>query len=557
MKSLQRTVLQAAAVLCAAAAGTSFAVHADEAPGSENEGKAPAGELVLDLADASIPITLADGGSTFVIGHSTDKGWFQRVAAGNPRSPAVEEGVVVVGSGGGAQVFGYDVATGEKKWTASSKDSGISDIVIGLGRAYYTTYSCTLESVRVADGKQMYSKYLAPTVDCAPDIKDDLVATAFHKSGDWQVSMRDAEVGGPKWNSKVGGPGVLTAPIISSDGVFVTRADGMLTRLNLKKGTAEWTADLGAVSAPVVTRWGLMVTTTWEGPAETVVGNKAAEADRKKRERETVTEADSIPGTIVASKDKRVALLSDVSTKPEGKIGKQDTGPRATLDFQGVRPGVTDKRIIFAYGGKITAVDPVLGSAIWSLKVADEKCAFVRPVTHRGLVFVAADNGVVSAIEESTGALIWSYRFPNMRFLAAPAVDESHLFLTTSTGHLICMPTGAGNVDAGKPRVAGDDGEGTAAAYWRVQELFRKVRDIVREIEAAKPIEPQTPAAGDGSSPASDGPDGATPEDEAVRPREDAEVEELTKGQWDRREERREERARSEGKAYERKEYKR
>jgi hypothetical protein len=300
----------------------------------------------------------------------------------------------------------------------------------------------------------------------------------------------------------------------------------------------------------------LLVTTTWDGRGDTKAG-RVSDADRKKRERETVTDADAITGTVVASKNRRVALLKNLSVKPEGKVGKQDAGPRSSLDYQGVRPGVTTKHVILAYGGRITAVEPVSGRANWSIKVADDSSTFATPVAHRGLVFVAGGNGVVSAIEETTGALIWSYRFKSTSFVAQPAVDDSHLFLTTARGQLICLPTGAGNVDAGAPKAIGDNAEGTAAAYWRVQELFRKVRDIVREIEAAKPTEPETPTAEDGNAPANRGPDGAAPEDEAVRPREDAETEELTRGQWERREDRRAERAKSEDKAYERKEFKR
>jgi outer membrane protein assembly factor BamB len=554
MKSLHRTVLQAAAALCVVASGASFAIHADEA--KQDAKPKVADELALDLQASAIPLTLegaASDGTPFVLGHTDEAGWHATVARGNPRSPAVDNGIVVVGSGGGNQVYGYDAVSGKRKWTASSKDSGISDIVIGLGRAYYTTYSCTLESVRVTDGGQLYSKWLASTVDCAPDVKDEIVATAFHSSGKWKVSMRHSDSGNQKWASAIGDQGVLTAPMIMDSGVYLTTADGHLTRLNAAKGKKEWEADFGAVSAPVPTPWGLLVTTTWDERGDTKAG-KVSEADRK-RDRETVTGGDNVAGTLVAAKNRRVALIDNPSVKPEGKVGKQDAGPRSSLDFQGVRPGVTPKHVILAYAGRITAVDPVAQRADWSIKLAHDSYVFTKPVAHRGLVFVASTDGVVAAIEESTGALIWSYRFKGESFVAQPALDQDYLFLTTSKGKLIALPTGAGNVDAGAPKAVDDNAEGNAAAYWRVQELFRKVRDIVREIEAAKPIEPEQPKAEDGR-PANNGPDGAAPEDEAVRPRED-ETEELSKGEFERREARKAERGRPNGREYEKKDYKR
>ena len=568
MKAFHRTALQAAASLCVLAAGSTLAIHADDPPQAKPEKHAPEVDRVLDLNALAISVNLsADGalagdGTAFMVGHSTEQAWVARVAQDNPRSPAAHNGMVVVGSGRSSAVYGYEIATGKRKWTATSKDSGISNIVISLGHAYYTTYSCTLERVRVNDGANMYSKWLAPTVDCAPDVKDDLVATSYHKNADWKVTLHDAEKGAEKWSTDVGGQGVLTAPVIMDDNVFVTTADGNLTRLESKKGKQQWSAAFGAVSAPVSTPWGLLVTTTWDGKSGdgVKVGEKSeTPADRKRRERETVTDAEPIAPTVVANKDRRVALVEKPSVKPAGKAGSPLTGPRSSLDFQGLRPGISHASIFFAYAGCLVAVDPLVGNARWSLKLTEPGVEFTRPVAWRGLVMVAGSNGLVCAIEEHTGALVWAYNFKGMRFLAEPAVDDNQLFLTTATGQLICLPTGAELREPRKAGAVGDPGvEGMASAYWKVQKTFQRVRDIVRNVEP-EPEQPPQPApdARNGNGPGNGAPNNGPGNENAAPPRRDEETEEVTKGQWERREDRKAERAKANGENYEKKPFKR
>ena len=101
--------------------------------------------------------------------HGAGDGWALRVAGNNPRSPAAQDGVVVVGTGSGNTVFGVEVETGLVRWSAVSKDSGISSVIVAGDSAYFTTWSCTLERVRVSDGHHEFSKWLASTVECAPD----------------------------------------------------------------------------------------------------------------------------------------------------------------------------------------------------------------------------------------------------------------------------------------------------------------------------------------------------------------------------------------------------
>jgi outer membrane protein assembly factor BamB len=517
MKTWQTTALKAVALLCVAAGSANVSIRADDPPTEKPQTKVDT--PTLDMADLSIPVRLEEGtaqAERFPLGHIDRKGWYARVAGANPRSPDTENGVVVVGSGSGSEVYGYDVESGARKWTAANDDAGISSIVIEDGYAYYTTHSCTLEKIRVADGKKEYTTYLAPTVECAPDVKEAEVATAVSESGTWRVGLRETGTGKRKWDAPLGHPGVVTGPIIMGGNVYVTTIDGRLTRLSAATGNQDWAADVGSVSAPVATPWGLLVTTTWDGD-EARLQRRTAD-QRKKRNRQTSSEPDAEAGTVIAHEDRQVALIENPFVEPRIKAGADPRGPHTSMDYQGVRPGVTAKHIILAYKGEITAVDPLIGRADWSVKIDDESCSFATPVAHRGLVFVASNTGIVTAIEESTGAIIWSYRFTENGFAAEPAIDDANLLLTTADGLVICIPTGAGTVDAGAPKVVRGDAERTAAAYWPLQREFRKSRETGEVLVPEPAVAAQVQ---DGGKPQNTAPTDTGSRNEGIRPREE------------------------------------
>lgn len=564
MKTLHRTLLQGAAALCVVAGGACMTIHADDPPKQDAKPQPVDAERVIDLRDASIPISVktnagsGSDGRAFMLGHTLKEAWAAKVASGNPRSPAAESGIVVAGSGGGHNVWGYDAQTGKKKWTDKSDDSGISDIVIGLGRAYYTTWSCTLEGVDIETGKHAFTKWLAPTVSCAPDTADELVACAYSKDGGYKVSLHNT-TGGRKWIKSAGKSGVVHAPVVYEQAVYASTTDGKMQSFD-RYGKKEWTADFGAVSAPVPTPWGLMVTTTWspEEDGGASEDKPMTKEEREKWERGTVTTAEPLKGTVVAAKDRRVALIKDPTATPRGGKSKvKITGPRSSLDYQGVRPGVSNRNVIFAYGGKISCVNPIAGRAIWTVQVSAKNTEFATPLCHEGLVFVAGNDGVITALEEETGALVWSYAFKGQTFRSKPAADADRVFVTTGSGILLSLPIGIENIDLGRPRASGDGGvEGTASIYAKVQQTFRKVRNVVREVEEPEDMPGETtPDAERGERPEGGAP-GPAPADDAAR-RDEDEAEEVSKGEWERREARKAERGRPNGRPYEKKPFKR
>lgn len=556
MKSLRRTAFRAAGAVSVLAGCALLSLSPTDSPRVVQAQSGPEAEHKVNLDRESVTVklndnmTLNDDASTFATAHSLKPAWAIKVANSNPRSPGAGHGVVVVGSGRGKDIYGIDTESGKRLWKTTSEDSGISSIAVEGGSAYYTTWSCTLERVRLSDGGIEFVKWIASTVECAPHAQDELVAAAYTQNGN-QVSMHSAKSGKQLWKKSLGAP-VVTAPVLHGEHVFTTSTDGSVSKLDATAGDVAWSRKLGAVNAPVPTKWGLLVTTPWDGKEfETA---KAAETEEEaapetrendtKPDRETVTNprGEKAAPTLAAAKDRRVVLLRPDEIPAEFE-GKMPAGPQANLDYQGIAPGVGEDLVFFAHGGVITAVNPEEGKVAWRVK-ARGKPGFVQPVAHDGLVILARKDGIVTALEEQSGELVWSYRFEGRTFAAAPCVHANRYFITTTSGELISLPTGVEGV------TATPEGENEASTWKNVREAFRKVRKGLGQQKIAGDDAPKAKPVNGNNQPR-----GQNDGDDAVVRDPNDPTEGLTRKQWERREERRANRPSLNGRTYKKKPY--
>ncbi|MCC6466438.1 MAG: PQQ-binding-like beta-propeller repeat protein [Planctomycetes bacterium] len=529
-------------------------IEAQEAPA-----QAARKPIQIDLSQSAQKVRLnqevsAAKGATaarFPTVHGAGDGWALRVAGNNPRSPAAQDGVVVVGTGSGNTVFGVEVETGLVRWSAVSKDSGISSVIVAGDSAYFTTWSCTLERVRVSDGHHEFSKWLASTVECAPDANESRVVCSYQGN----VSDHDLNTGAQGWKSEAK-EGVVTAPVICGDAVYTVSPAGSLTSFALEGGKKRWSRNLGAVAAPVATPQGLLVAAYHDGSAETAPAESQKPA--KNPDRETVVTTGQIGRTLLARGDRRVALLTGGEAAPKGSEAYALNGPAGStgLDFQGMRPGFDGGVVYLAGRGALSASLLATGNELWSVQLSDSKVELTTPVVSGGMLFTAGSDGTVLALEATSGALVWAYQFEGVAFAAKPCVEKGRLLLTTNRGMLLCLPTGA--QDTGEaPPLGGGSGAAPAKNEPGMPGVFRGVRDAFEKNRTPVPApsrlpENVTPARGP-ETPAVEGPD----TDAGAEGPASESKDEPSKGEWERREERREAKARSEGKDYERKPFKR
>ena len=473
--TLFRKAAQATACVLVVAAGAVHTADAEDAPkAAVKESPRKAGPIVLDRTLVSIrlnsPVTgnrPGESGKLFAVDHTTDKAWVAQVASGNARSPAAAKGIVVVGSGGGNQIWGYDVESGRRRWVARSDDSGISSIVISGDSAYFTTYSCTLERVLVESGVHKFRKWISSTVECAPEVAGDTAFASYRGGKAHMISAHSIGSGGETWKAEAPG-NVVYAPVVSGNTLYVTTMDGRLAAFDAAKGTQSWSRGAGALSAPVVSDYGLLVVTAdaampasapaSPAPAETsaapkpaVAGPGAAGKDDRKTESKPTPKAEGpaaapaavgeVGVTLATEGSRRLALVSPKAVPAQVDI--KLSGPTGYgLDYQGMRPGVDGDLCVIAMGSRVIALDLKTGQVNWEIQVETKHGQFCQPVFGDGMVFLADNHGFVTAVKRDTGKLVWSYRAEGMKFAASPCVEKNRLVLTTEHGEMLCIPTG-------------------------------------------------------------------------------------------------------------------
>lgn len=588
MNRTRKALRRAAVALCAMAAAFPVVMHADEKPQAPQPQAAPHARSI-DRAASSIKLTVPGSktpgsvGRWFDIQHAPQRGWVAQAGHSNPRNPAAYQGKAMAGSGGGSQVYAWDINTGKRSWTVTSPDSGISSLVLANGSVYFTTWSCTLERIEVSTGKHVFSKWISSTVECAPDVSGDIAFAAYRsRDGDtkgYAVSSHSISDGTLGFKRHVK-QAVIHAPVACNDTVAVAGVDGSVVSLDMATGKQLWARKLGVLSAPVPTPRGLLMVSA------TLPGDRG-DADAPRKLPEAVPEAEPAgdgrahPDRITSSKrhapdngpgrgvtvieNRRLAIVDPAQT-PIGGADRELTGPAASnLDYQGTRPGVEGNLVVFAYGDTVRAVDIAAGQTKWELRLETRYSQFAEPAFGDGMVFLADDYGFVTALDASNGDLAWSYKFEGEKFMAKPAFDSHRLVLTTATGKVVCLPTGVQAKDFTTPAKQRE------AVKIEFAKQLAKIGGTPAVQEVAPQKAPQEAKSGGNQSgplPASGGEEATRREDEDAPEAEGgvppygeeppSEVEEeVTEERWNRIEERKAERAKAQGKQYEKKPFKR
>lgn len=501
--------------------------------------------------------SMAAGTATsFELPHTSEQAWIRQVAHGNPRSPAASGDIVVVGSGGGSQVYGLDIATGRDLWMATSKDAGISSIEIDGDSAYYTTYSCTFERVRLISGEVAFVKWISPTVDNQPAVKGGKAFCSFQGANGTRLTAHSVETGAEKWSINAGANGGIQGPVIGENCVLLATTDGALGCYDLDSGKLNWKQSLGLTVAPVAVPGGILCVTPVAMPkaVEPATGSSEAKPADERQPAKPESDRDSVvpvkpaetsePAEQATSQEK---VLVAHGTQKVGLLGTNEppaqnvsmTGPPGSggLDYQGARPGFDGEMAFFAACGRITALGLKPGAKRWDVALAgDQGRLFTTPVVSGSMVIVGTSDGYVMAFSRSSGQTIWAYQFEGHSFGSKPAVGKDRVLITSTSGALISIPTGvSAKSDSGKPV---SDAE------------------ISRDFE--KKRTPNTPPPGDpNAGPTVDG--GRPPERPDATPEADTPptANGASKGEQERAEKRKQERKEAKGEKYEPKPFRR
>ncbi|MBV7414830.1 MULTISPECIES: outer membrane protein assembly factor BamB [unclassified Aeromonas] len=120
--------------------------------------------------------------------------------------------------------------------------------------------------------------------------------------------------------------------------------------------------------------------------------------------------------------------------------------------YSQLKPAVEEDHIYAAArDGDVTAFDRKSGQVLWSVDLAelpanvDKRSARLSGglVSRYGKLFLGSENGVVYALNEADGAVLWQTTVPG-EVVASPAVEDGRVVVLTTSGRLIALDTDEG-----------------------------------------------------------------------------------------------------------------
>ncbi len=161
-------------------------------------------------------------------------------AAEGTTTPAVADGMVVVGSGIDNDYYGIEAGTGETRWTFSTSYGAFSPPTVFGHDVLVGSIEGTLRSLDVKTGAVVWSRSIGDPIAGSPAVWQGRAYVATHLRR-W-VAAVDAKTGAVLWKVKLTGGGTSSSPVLSGGTLYVL-AYGSLIALDASTGRIRWHTD--------------------------------------------------------------------------------------------------------------------------------------------------------------------------------------------------------------------------------------------------------------------------------------------------------------------------
>jgi outer membrane protein assembly factor BamB len=328
------------------------------------------------------------GYSTSITPDGNNTKWFYNATAQINSSPAVADGIVVVGLSNG-KVLAVNSTTGQKIWSYDSGDSTnsmYSSPAIDSGRVYIGAKNNNLYCLNESTGELIWKYLTGNSVQSSPLISNGKV---FFGSIDGKVYCLDSRDGTLVWNFNTGGR-VYVSPALWSNTIYISSAgnnafeNAKIFAINADIGIKIWdynTTDLEIDSSPAI-NYGEVFTASFTGNLYCI---------------------NATTGSLVWN----------------------STG---YLHFVQSAPAVADGKIFVGGDSKFYCFDATAGSLIWSLTAS----VWSSPAVADGKVLFGTQNGKFYCLDENTGSQIWSYQIDGGSISSSPAISNGTVYVGCS-----------------------------------------------------------------------------------------------------------------------------
>ena len=269
----------------------------------------------------------------------------------------------------------------------------------------------------------------------------------------FQTKLNVAEL----WSASVGNGTeeqyLKLSPVIANQRMFVADTDGTLSALDATNGSDIWSKD---TDVPISGGPGFGEDTVLIGTSNGEVLAYTAENGKLLWRAQLSSEVLSAParsqGIVVArTNDGKVFGLDGNSGK---RLWSYDrVVPPLTLRGTSA-PVIAGNAVIAGFdGGRLTALELSTGRLLWetSIAAASGRSELERmvdidsaPVAVDGVIYVATFQGYVSALQQDSGRIIWSREVSSY---AGFSVDGAQLYITDDNSHVMALDRYTGSTN--------------------------------------------------------------------------------------------------------------
>jgi len=400
-------------VSCAPAEGAvtgQWTLDGDASDALTREGDAWIAELSADAVEPGahilrVELTDAHGlvstrtSEFFANGGDFDLAWRARLGGSSQSTPAVADGRIYVGDNSGALTI-LDAADGrvlrEFRTGGEVRSSPLVDEARGavyLGSADGWVYALDL------DGADRWRFDAGSAIYGSPALVGDRVVFG---TAEGEVIALDAATGALAWRSDAPEYAIEVAPCGGADGVYVGSWDRNAYALELADGALRWRHPSAGSDREGFVAW-------YYSPADCApafAGGNVFFADRAYR----LTVFDAATGERLLDEEKAAALA-----------------------------GSADGRFVYVrHSDGRASKRNADGSVVWMAEVPTG--AVATPPVVAGVVWVISDRGMLSALDDATGALLGQGRVTRDLFaFAAPAFDGERVYVADMAGRLTAL----------------------------------------------------------------------------------------------------------------------
>ncbi|MBN2363813.1 PQQ-binding-like beta-propeller repeat protein [candidate division WOR-3 bacterium] len=394
------------------------------------------------------------------------KGWSLQLPEGFPlATPAYDDGILFVGGGFGSYSFyAVNAENGRIKWAVNTGDDGPTAAVVKNGIVVFNTESCVIYALKARDGQDVWHRWLGDPLMSQPAISGRKVFMAYPGANGHVLACFDLFTGVNYWNKSIVSD-IISAPVVCDSEIYLSTFDGMVYCYKTKDGEELWRENYNASSAPwiygdkiytsmrqdeeILDKTGTSFIQRFEGLGyfergsgrqinETPINYMTADylnADRT-----------SASGQQQADLDAQVGFSSTPSTAQLG-LAEENVGVfsvSGAWSYQGSRPLIYDSDLFSAQGDVVTRNDPESGEMIWQYEYQDTlECgrALTPPAIVNDKIFVGSSTGEILCLDAGNGNLLWSYNCGEP-IVFQPSVMDGKIFWGTTLGKIFCLETG-------------------------------------------------------------------------------------------------------------------